>query len=349
MRKEKDDIAFKMHTEESKVLEESVQSIVFEKVASEFPKPCTNCKRVYETELEYTVKTERQGNVKEFSKDKKKRELFFMRNCICGGTLGISFNYSDLDAFQLFRFMDHVRELELEAKSKLKHKIKEGAYRESKLWEFISSAVKEEHTEDRGEYSLPLQDQIKEYPHMIFVDKIPGKKSYDGEKMWFEVGLSLFRDRYNHWLRTNPNLPKSKDYRVIVIDDDKKPNSFIAGLRLENGKIDYTSSIQEGKEAINANPEGTSLILLTIPEDYAPQKELVGWLRKHDGIFNSPESPRQTGYIPGGDFGTRIPVIGLSTGNKNFDININDQIAPDSIKTIIDAVHKYCPAIKNQP
>lgn len=160
-----------MLSEEDRDLEQRVMSMFHEKLKKNFPKTCSSCNTVFQTERDYLEKTTRNGPAMDYA---MMNLMHFERNCRkCSSTVCIQFEYAKLDALQLYSFFDYVRILE--------------------------EAARDEFAK------LPDKAHLSGYKYKKYFVAAVHRRKLEAVKLdkdfWRVVGLNIFRDIYNDRVR----------------------------------------------------------------------------------------------------------------------------------------------------
>jgi len=156
-----------------------VRRILHSLVARHFPKECGSCRTVYDSESDYTHRTTRCGNAKYIPRH---GIIQFCRTCECGTTFMIPVEHEEFNASELNLFAGHIDSLADMAKSETMKRLKYGHHiRGNGFWKYMRDLPK-------------------------FVSAPMAKPDYDlvmalNDEDWKEIGLCIFRDRYNQWVR----------------------------------------------------------------------------------------------------------------------------------------------------
>jgi len=317
-------------------------------VARAFPKTCNACHRVYETETEYNTRTERCGPSSEQSSFGL---ILFLRNCLCGSTLGLTLEDNLGDFTHL---MGYFRDKAQEHEKKFQKMLRSPKFRGQRtlqelcekddLWKYIGEHIIGDTKVPYDRVCLQVDKNLPESVEIIERKELYGpklktlrinasnKRSMNGSTFWTQVALDKFREDYNAWVDENEiHLPKQ---RILVVDTEEQNNALLKNLQIPDTRIVYTTDIKKARKLFRENPEYTSAVVVEVPYTSEEQEEFIRWIRDNDG---------DNGKIRGYTRGKEIPILGINGSDNKKRLAVNEMLAkPYNIASFRETLKKYC-------
>jgi len=233
------------------------------------PKKC-GCGRNYETELEVINRTKEHSYVQDtiqLGDEEEESALAYYRHCACHSTLVFPLESKDFKQ-ELKKMRTHFSE---QAKD-----IKEL---------FDGFIVKRKNPLEELSHSSLLGHIFQQLQREDVVEFTANPCStYLTEEDWTKVARNIFRDKKNFWVREHQS---SSPYKVLVIDNKQKENSFLETIDIPETEVVYSSSLTEARERFKENPEGLSLVVIDLSKNYNQRVGFLGYIREHDGEKNT--------------------------------------------------------------
>lgn len=305
----------------------------FYKLSSkDFPKSCTTCNRSYQSELDYIERTKRCGSAQDLT---QYNILCFMRNCKCGSTLGLTQKYEQYPTLALYLLKYLTKELGIRAKQDL---IKNAGQIQIPGELTAIKFVKDTRSlyDSNRAINEYLVNPEQQKPFIL-------EESYfNDDEFWNHVGLNIFRDRYNSWLRNNEILP---EHQVLFVDDGAGRNEFLRKIKIgENLHLNYVPQINEGLKSLAKNPEATSLMIIQADREQQRINDLVKTIRNYNETNANTIAKPFAGYTGG----KTLPII-LFIGEENYNVSeATESLRGNvSVSQMRDLVSKYCKKAPN--